>query len=382
MSQLLQIIIPSLIIGIAVATAIIYFWQKQKKELEEKAGQSFENLSNKVLTENISRFLDLAKKELEAKRQEFGKDLENKENAIQKVIDRVQKDLLGHQEELRKFEADRNKKYGQLSALLEDHKGVTEKLRLSTERFNQILSNSRLRGQWGERIAEDILRNCGLIENTHYQKNKRIEGGQTRPDYTFFLPDGHKVNMDVKFPLENLMKATDIEDKNQQEIYKKNFVVDVRQKIKEVTSRDYINPSENTLDYVLLFVPIERIFSHLNDEHPEVIEEAMRKSVILISPFSLFAILRIIHQSFINFHYEQSTKKIIDLINNFLKDFELFKNRFGEFDKRLLALRSLYDDISDKSFKRLDKKIEKIEDYRKGAEMETIADTEQQKLLS
>ena len=84
-----------------------------------------------------------------------------------------------------------------LKSQIEQSKRVTVELSRSTGELRKILSNSQKRGQWGERIVEDILKYIGLIEGINYKQQNQT--GVSRPDYTFFLPDNKILNMDVKF---------------------------------------------------------------------------------------------------------------------------------------------------------------------------------------
>ena len=88
------------------------------------------------------------------------------------------------------------------------------------------------------------------------------------PDYTFPLPQGRKVNMDVKFPLDNYVRYLEAERDADRETLKAQFLRDVKARIKEVTTRDYINPEENTLDYVLVFIPNEQVYAFINENDP------------------------------------------------------------------------------------------------------------------
>ena len=78
------------------------------------------------------------------------------------------------------------------------------------------------RGEWGERMAEDILRLVGLVEGINYIKQKTLEGSSGRPDYTFFLPNSMKINMDVKFPLDNYQNYLDAQTDHDKKDLKRN----------------------------------------------------------------------------------------------------------------------------------------------------------------
>ena len=94
----------------------------------------------------------------------------------------------------------------QLSTVVQQSQRSVQELASVTQNLNQALTAGQQRGQWGERMAEDILRVSGLIEGVNYRRNTRVEGGTTRPDFTFLLPQGRVLHMDVKFPLAGYLR--------------------------------------------------------------------------------------------------------------------------------------------------------------------------------
>ena len=123
---------------------------------------------------------------------------------------------------------------------LEDHlktnKTETQNLRATTAKLREILSSSQKRGQWGERMVEDILSFIGLMEDVNYKKQPTLESGE-RPDFTFILPKEKIINMDVKFPLAHYEKFIESDDQGVMENEKKDFLKDVRNHIKTISNR-------------------------------------------------------------------------------------------------------------------------------------------------
>lgn len=286
-----------------------------------------------------------------------------------KVIDETLKNLTDqlekYQQLLKNIEEDRNRKYGNLEAELKNTSGATLRLQESTNRLNNILGNVKLRGQWGERMAEDIIQYAGLIENVNYTK-QQINAALTKPDFTFLLPDGNKINMDVKFPLDNYLLMANAEIDSQRELHEKDFMRNVKERIKELQNRDYINPAEKTLDFVLLFIPNEQVFAVIQEKMPDVMDVALKQKVVLCSPFTLYAMLSVIRQAHANFRYEKDLNEIISLIEQFSKLYAAFKVRFEDMGQAINKINEQYQDILDKNFKQLDTKIKHIDDYKKG----------------
>ncbi|MGZ5498578.1 MAG: DNA recombination protein RmuC, partial [Candidatus Aminicenantales bacterium] len=254
--------------------------------------------------------------------------------------------------------------YGELDVQLKHAARETLRLQDTADHLRQALVSTKARGQWGERMAEDVLRLAGFIEGVNYLKQKALDAAASRPDYTFWLPQGLKVNMDVKFPLNSYLRYLECENDLAQETHKTQFLRDVRTRIKEVTTRDYINPEDNTLDYVLVFIPNEQVYAFINQNDPEIMDEALKSKVILCSPFTLFAILAVIRQSLDNFSMEKTAGEILGLVKNFRKEWEKFTDSMEKMGEKLDGAREEYRKMTTTRHDKLDRSIQKIEDLQ------------------
>jgi DNA recombination protein RmuC len=222
---------------------------------------------------------------------------------------------------------------------------AVEALARRTDNLNEILSSSQKRGQWGERVVEDMLRAAGFIENVNYSKqDTNIVGG--RPDYKFMMPPNRVLFMDVKFPLDRYAAHFSAETDALRDQSKTEFVKAVKGHIDALAKRDYINNAkEEALDYVLMFLPNESISGFVHEADPKLIDYALNNKVVLCSPLSLYSFLVVVRQATDSFHTEQTAASIMQQINKF----------HGEWDKYLKAV----DDVKD-TFDKLNHKIDDI----------------------
>ncbi len=260
--------------------------------------------------------------------------------------------------EIKLHEAERERvgEFNALKTVLQEHKILTGELKESTEGLKNVLSNNQSRGRWGEEIADSLLKNIGFVSGEHYISNTAQETNSNRPDFTIFLPDKKKLNIDVKFPYAALVKFEETNDKK----YLADFARDVKQKVKEVSSRDYINPEENTVDFVILFVPNERIFSYIYDKLGDVWKEALEKKVVIAGPFSFTAILRMVYQSYKSFMYYENLGEIINLIKVFEQEYDKFNQELDTLGSKLKTVNDQYDKVSVTRNKKLTRIVDKI----------------------
>ncbi len=191
-----------------------------------------------------------------------------------------------------------------------------------TENLNEVLSNSQARGQWGERLAEDMLRAAGFLEGVNYHKQSQIDGGG-RPDYRFSMPPDRVLFMDVKFPLDKYVEYLNAESDHQRDSAKQAFLRAVSGHVDALAKRDYIDKSEhNAIDYVLMFVPNESISGFVHEVNPNLIDQALERKVVLCSPLTLYAFLVVIRQAADSFHTERTAADVMKLVNNFDKQWK------------------------------------------------------------
>jgi DNA recombination protein RmuC len=331
--------------------------QKNHELLITSIKDTFGAISIKALRSNTEDFLKFARQLFSQQTENNSQNLQNKKELFDTSVKQIEKQLRLMQEHIHKVETERVNIFGKLAEQLKLNREQTQLLSETTNSINNALSNSQQRGQWGERMAEDILRFSGLLEGVNYYKQKKVAFGKSRPDYTFLLPNNRLVNMDVKFPLDKYL----IFVKTNEQKYKAEFLKDVRARIKEVTNRDYIDTANNTVDYALIFIPNEHIYSFILENDIEILDIALSQKAILCSPLTLYAILAIIRQSVENFNLQETANDILKLLNDFYKQWTLYTEKMENMGKKLKDAQTEYDILLTTRTSGLDKLFDKIE---------------------
>ncbi len=356
MSDSLLVII-ALVGGVLLGVGISFLFKRGSKKATEEMEDSISNKLNELLPDVLSKanedLVRMANEKLSSETKQNRVDLENKREEITRIVKEMEKYMKGAEKE-------RIDTYSALKTSVDESRKITEQLSVSTEGLKKVLSDNQVRGQFGEQVAEDLLKMAGFVKGVDYEFNKQQEGTKTRPDFSVFLPDGTRINVDSKFPYANLQKMSETDDKGMKLAYMKDFEKDVREKIKQVTSRDYISPEDNTVDFVILFIPNEMIFSYIYDKMPEICQEAVEKRVVLAGPFSFTAMLRMIRQSYENFRVQKNIHNIIGHVKEFEKEFGVFSEAFYKIGDRLDSLHKQYTDVSTTRFRQLERKMDKV----------------------
>ena len=353
--------------------------QKQRElldEMEEKLSETFKALSLDALARNsdefkkyADEFIKLAEEKLKLQTVEGKKDLEGKKELIDQNIETIGKTLSEVQKRIEEVGKASGEKFSEVSTLLKKHEEVTFKLNDTTNHLRQALSSSKKRGEWGERMVEDIIRLIGMAEGISYIKQKTLEHSSGRPDYTFLLPNSLKINMDVKFPMENYQHYLDAQSEHDRRRFKEELLKNAKLMIRQVTTREYINPADNTVDYVIVFIPNEQVYSFINESDTTIMDEALKQKVILCSPFTLYAVLAVIRQAVENFNLERTASEILKLLSDFSRQWAAYKDKFRAMGERLDACKREYDAIVTTRTNMLEKPLRKIEELRKQKEI-------------
>jgi DNA recombination protein RmuC len=361
----------------AMARELIAQSQTQRGQdvevLLSRVRDAFGALSHDVLSKSTQELLKLANETLSRQTQAGGLELDGKKRLIDQTLEAMKGDLGKVQDLMKTLEKDREQKFGQLEVQLRSAAEQTSKLQETTHHLRQALASTKVRGQWGERMAADVLSLAGFIEGVNYLKQQALETGPTRPDYTFNLPQGRKVNMDVKFPLDNYIRFLEADNELEKDAFKAQFLRDVKNRVKDVTTREYINPEENTLDYVLVFIPNEQVYAFINENDATLLDEALKKKVVLCSPITLYAILAVIRQAMDNFNLERTAGQIMALLGGFNKQWEAFVRSMDKMGDKIHQAQKEFDDLTTTRRNQLERQLRKIEDLRleKGIAAET-----------
>jgi DNA recombination protein RmuC len=290
--------------------------------------------------------------------------LEGKKELIDQELIEVRDEFQKLQRLVRELEQDRNEKFGMLSNQLREASQQTQTLTETTQSLREALSSTKTRGQWGERMAEDVLRLAGLLENVNYRKQRAVEGSRGIPDFTFFLPNDLLLHMDVKFPLDNYLRYlesdTDLDRKRSRDA----FLRDVRARVRELVSRDYVDPESGTVEFMLLFIPNEQLCGFIHEQDGSIFEDAARQGVIFCSPLTLFAMLALIRQTVDTVQVARTSNEILGLLATFDKQWRMFVEKMDKLDRSLVTARKDFDDLVGTRRRALERPLEKIQALR------------------
>ena len=297
-------------------------------------------------------------------------DLGAKKDVIDARLEQVHDQMRGELRRLSEMvaslaEANANK-FGQFDEALRSHAEVTRHLSESTGAIRDAMASPTARGQWGERMAEDVLRLAGFVENVNYVKQVQLDGATGRPDFTFPLPKGHELYMDVKFPMAGYLRYLDAATDSERSEHRSAFLRDVRARVRELADRDYATESaKQSVDYVLLFLPNEQLTGFIHEADPTLLDDAMARRVVICSPLTLFAFLGVIRQAYDNFVIEQTSDQILSLIGTFGQQWQKYSTHMDKVKRSFDTVERQFDQLVGVRRRALEKPLSRLDDVRR-----------------
>lgn len=258
-------------------------------------------------------------------------------------------------------------RFGRVDTSLQWHIEATRQLNSTASGLREALASSNARGQWGERMAEDVLRLAGLHEHVNYVKRTAVTGdGAGIPDFTFRLPKGHVLFMDVKFPMAAYLRYLDAGSDDERATHRAAFLRDVRGRVTELARREYAATDDRpAVDNVLLFIPNESLASFIHETDPALIDDALRQHIVLCSPLTLFAFLGVIRQAFDNFAIEQTSQEILVLLGRFGQQWTKYTEQVDKVKRQFDTVTRSFDELAGTRRRQLERQLTAIDDVRR-----------------
>ena len=255
---------------------------EQKEEIEQlqkKFSTEFENLANKIFEEKTTKFSEQSKTNLA----EILNPLKEKISEFEKKVEETSKENIKGNASL----------HEQLRTLKEMNQQITQEAKNLTQ---ALKGGTKTQGSWGEFILENILEKSGLVKGREYKVQEVIyseEGRRFQPDVIVNLPENKSIIVDSKVSLVAYENFVSSEDELQRQVSLKEHITSIKNHIKNLSSKNYQSLYQlESLDFVLMFMPVEPAFALAVQNDPQLFNDAFDKNIVIVSPSTLLATLR------------------------------------------------------------------------------------------
>jgi DNA recombination protein RmuC len=317
---------------IASGMAVAYFlFKRDRKEKSSEIDQK----QNEAIRDLERRLTDLMSSQLK----EIRGSVDNTSQAMNKQISSFTQETVLIKEEMKQVQ--------------EAMKGISS--------FQEFFRSPKIRGQWGEASLEHIL--AEYFPKESCQRQYLFESGE-QVDAVLKLPNKKLVPIDAKFSFDNFRQMVSADTEEQKQFFRKRFIEDTKKRIEEISSK-YILPSENTVDFAVMYIPAEAVYYEINMLNEIDLGEYSRsKKVILTSPNTIFLALQAIEHWFKDVQISKQTQNILKRLTRVQIDGKKLMEDFRKMGSHLKNAFSSYN----KSEKRIDLFNERVENLLENAE--------------
>jgi len=281
----------------------------QEKAMEELR-TTFKALSADALKQSAPEFLRLAEQSF-GKFQETAKgDLAQRQEAIKTLVEPLKQQLETYQKNLQQNSAAQSSTLGEVKKQLELLSQQSTTLANETQQFRLVLHSNQARGKWGEETLRRVVEAAGM--SAHCDFTEQTASAENRPDLVVRLPGERFIIVDAKVPDFDFLNALESAEPVKRAEAFVAHAKKLKETIRQLADRDYPSQFPNALDYVVLFVPAESLFSAALEGDHDLIVWAAEKRILLATPASLIALLRSVSVSWQQHAQTENAQKIAE----------------------------------------------------------------------
>lgn len=302
--------------------------------LHDRMKETFGSLAAQALKATSDSFFQVAKSELEGIRSTASRDLDDKEKAFAALITPIREGLQKYDSKIEQLAHDRDESMGRITGQLQRVELASTELASQTQQLSRALRSPAVRGRWGEMQLRRVIEIAGMLEHCDFSVQPLLEGesGRQRPDVLVKLPGGRAIAIDAKVPLSAYLEASEATDDDARQKKLKQHAAQLRTHSGNLGKKNYWEQLDNSLEFVVLFLPSEVFFSSALEQDSQLIDDSFTKNrVIIATPTTLIALLHAVAFGWRQESLAQSATEIAELGR------ELYE-RLAKFDEHISGI--------------------------------------------
>ena len=304
-------------------------------EAKEALTSQFKNLANEILEDKSKRFTEQNAANLDA------------------LLKPLQTKLTEFKEQVSTSYANESRERFALKSEIERLSALNVKMSDETRSLTQALkSDSKVQGNWGELVLESILESSGLRKGEEYlvqDSHTQVDGSRLQPDIVVRLPEGRHLVVDSKVSITAYARHAESADADTAQIELNAHIQSLRQHIQGLSSKNYSSLyGVGSVDFVLMFIPIEPAFLLALKTAPNLYQEALAKNIVLVCPSTLMATLRTVAHLWRQDHQNNNALEIARQCGALYDKFVGFVDDMEKLGQRIDQAQTSYHDAFSK----------------------------------
>ncbi len=334
-----------LLVGAGIGLAIAWFAMRaaarrnaallEATEMRLRAG--FSETARQALSENSDLFLKLARESFAREQGEARSVMQAREVALNQLVDPLRQALERTEQQVAAMERERRDAFTGLRVQIESLTTGQSALQRETRNLVGALRRPEVRGRWGELTLRRVVELAGLSEHCDFTEQHALSGpqGALRPDMVVHMPDGRTLVVDAKTPLDAYLEAIEAGSDELRALALGRHAQQVEARVRELATKAYWAQLPHSPEFVVLFLPGDQFLSSALAERPELLENALRQSVIIATPSTLIALLKAVAYGWRQSAVAENAALIRDLGQELHRRLASFVSHLGKAGQRL-----------------------------------------------
>jgi DNA recombination protein RmuC len=347
-----MLVIASLVIGLLLGGLALWFVMRERiaatRRSHSDGANEFQALATEVLRQSKTDFLELAKTQLEGLQAKAGAEFDQRHKAVEQLVAPIRESLDKVDVKIQELEKARNEAYGSLISQVRGLAEAQKELRAETGNLVTALRSPVVRGRWGEMQLRRVVEAAGMIQYCDFSEQTTLgsDGRISRPDLIVHLAGGKNVVVDAKTPLQAYLEALEAKDETTRNARLDDHARQLRDHVLKLSAKGYWSQLESTPEFVVLFIPGETFFSAALERDPSLIEESMKRQVILATPTTLIAVLWAIAHGWREERLAENARAISELGRELHGRLSTLAGHFGKLKRSIESVVRSYNDAA------------------------------------
>ncbi len=316
-------------------------------DAQSRLSESFKALSAEALQASMSQLTEMARAQLRSVQVEAKGDLDKRQHAVEQLVAPIKEQLGRVDERLVELDRERRESRGRLEAQLRTLTETGEKLRTETGALVTALRKPNARGQWGQMQLRNVVELAGMVRHCDFVEQSSLGGEDStlRPDLIVQMPGGKHVVVDAKAPLQGVLDAYEARDEEERQRHLRDHARLLRKHVKALADKAYWSELESAPDFVVMFLPGEHLYGAALEADPSLIEDAMARRVLIVTPTTLLAVLRAVAYGWQQERVAESAQAISELGRELHARLLKLSSLLATLGKRLGSTVSAYNEV-------------------------------------
>ena len=347
---------------------------KLLEQAEENLSKTFQTLSADALRRSQAQFLEMAESKLKGQQQVSAGELEKRQQAVAALVKPLSESLVKVERHVSELEKQREGAYAGLTQQVKQIGESNLNLQKQTSELVKALRQPTVRGQWGELQLRRVVEMAGMLEYCDFQTqvSVRSEEGVLRPDLVVNLPGGQNIVVDAKATMSAYLEVVEAESEDVRQQALRQHTQQVKTQIKLLSQKRYHEQFVQSPEFVVLFLPSEAFFSAALSEDATLIEQSTRQGIVLATPTTLIALLRVVAQGWKQESFAQNAREISEVGAEFYRRILTFVKHLDKLGHSLESTVKHYNQAIGSLEGRLLKGARRLEELGVTTQQETV----------